>query len=361
MVKNFIDELKKKSGKGKAILALAPMADVTDQVFRKMIAKYSRPKGPDIFWTEFVSADGLASPGRSALLHDFVFDKKLEHPILAQIFSSKKENILKAIKLTHKLGFNGVDINMGCPDKSIEKQLSGSAMIKHPALSKEILSASRELVNEINKNKNKKLQSYFSFSVKTRLGYNKIEYETWFPIILDVEPDIFSIHLRTRKELSLVPAHWELSKDIVKFIKTYCEKNNLKTPIILFNGDVKSVKEAKEKTKESGVDGVMIGRGVFGTPWFFDEKEFEKRSDQNIETRKGKNNILFRLQVMKEHTKLFEKKLTKIKSFNIMKKHYKAYVNGFDGAKDLRNDLMNGKDYKEIKKIADEFIKNKLK
>ncbi len=357
MVKKFIEELKKKSEKGKAILALAPMADVTDQVFRKMLAKYSRPAGPDIFWTEFVSADGLASSGRSALLHDFVFDKKSEYPILAQIFSSKKENILEAIKLTHKLGFNGVDINMGCPDRSIEKQLSGSAMIKHPNLSKEILSASRELVNDINK----KSKSYFSFSVKTRLGYNKIEYKTWFPIILDVEPDIFSIHLRTRKELSLVGAHWELSKDIVKFIKNYCEKNNLKTPIILLNGDIKSVREAKEKTKDSGADGVMIGRGVFGTPWFFDEKEFEKRNDQNIETKKGKNNILFRLEVMKEHTKLFEKKLTKIKSFNIMKKHYKAYVNGFDGAKDLRNDLMNGKDYKEIKKIADEFIKNKLK
>lgn len=354
---NFIENLKNKSFKNKTILALAPMADVTDQVFRKMIVKYSSPAGPDIFWTEFVSADGLNSPGKDALLHDFVFDKKKEYPILAQIFSSKKENILNAIKLVHKLGFSGVDINMGCPDKSIEKQLSGSAMIKHPELSREILFASKNLVNEINKNKKRKQQNYFSFSVKTRLGYNKIEYEKWFPIILDNQPDIFSIHLRTRKELSLVPAHWELSKGIVQFIKNYCKENNLNIPIILLNGDVKSVKEAKEKKEFSGADGVMVGRGVFGTPWFFDKKEFEKRKDQNIKTKKGRNNIIFRLEIMKEHTKLFEKKLKNIKSFNIMKKHYKAYVNGFDGAKELRIDLMNAKDYKEVKKIADEFIK----
>lgn len=355
---NFISSLKEKTKKGRAILALAPMADVTDQVFRKMIAKYSRPAGPDIFWTEFVSADGLASIGRQNLLHDFVFDKKKEYPILAQIFSSKKESILEAIKLTHKLGFTGVDINMGCPDKSIEKQLSGSAMIKHPELSREILLASKTLINEINK----KSKNYFSFSVKTRLGYSKIEeYKKWFPVILNNEPDIFTIHLRSRKELSLVPAHWEISNEIVNFIKNYCEKKNINTPIILLNGDIKSVKEAKEKVKLSGADGVMIGRGVFGTPWFFDEKEFEKRLVQNVETKKGRDNILFRLKVMLEHTKLFEKKLTKIKSFNIMKKHYKAYVNGFDGAKELRNDLMNAKDYKEVKKITDMFIKNKLK
>lgn len=355
--KNFIEELKKKSKKGETILALSPMADVTDQVFRKMIAKYSRPEGPDIFWTEFVSADGLASLGRDNLLIDLIFDKKKECHTVAQIFGSKVENILESIRLINKLGFSGVDINMGCPDRSIEKQLSGSAMIKNPKLAKEILISSKRLINEINKKRNE----YLSFSIKTRLGYNKIEYEKWFPVVLNIEPDIFSIHLRTRKELSLVPAHWELSKDIVKFIKEYCKKNNLKIPIILLNGDIKSVKEAKEKKKESNADGVMIGRGVFGTPWFFNQKEYEKRLNQNIEIKKGRENILFKLKIMLEHTKLFENKLSKIKSFNIMKKHYKAYVNGFDGAKDLRNDLMNGKDYKEIKKIADEFIKNKLK
>ncbi len=356
--KDLIEDLKKKIKSGKTLTAIAPMADVTDEVFRGLIAKYSRPNGPDIFWTEFVSADGLNSIGKKNLLHDLAFNKKSEYPILAQIFSSKKENILKAIKLVYKLGFNGIDLNMGCPDRSVEKQLSGSAMMKYPDLSREIVKASRELVDEINK---KDKNNYFSFSVKTRLGYNKIEYEKWFPNILDNEPDIFSIHLRTRKELSLVPAHWEISKEVVDFIKKYCKENNLKTPIIFLNGDIKSVEEAKEKKKQSGCDGIMVGRGIFGTPWFFDEKEFKKRELQNLNTKKGRENILFRLEILKEHTKLFEKKLSKIKSFNLMKKHYKAYVNGFDGAKELRVDLMNTKDYKEVKKIVDKFIKEKLK
>lgn len=356
--KDFIKDLKTKIKDGKTVTVLAPMADVTDQVFREMIVKYSKPCGPDIFWTEFVSADGLSSIGKKNLLPDLVFNKKKEYPILAQIFSSKKENILKAIKLIHKLGFNGIDLNMGCPDRSIEKQLSGSAMMKFPELSREIIRASKDLVTKINQ---KDTKNYFSFSVKTRLGYNRIEYEKWFPNILDFEPDIFSIHLRTRKELSLVEAHWEISHEVVSFIKKYCKENNLKTPIIFLNGDVKNLKEAKEKIKLSKTDGIMIGRGVFGTPWLFNEKEYQKRLVQNLTTKKGRENILFRLKVLMEHTKLFEKKLIKVKSFNIMKKHYKAYINGFDGAKELRVELMSAKDYKEVKKICDKFIKDKLK
>ena len=354
MALNFVEQLKKK----KNVIALAPMADVTDCVFREMIAKYSNKKGPDIFWTEFVSADGLNSVGAEHLKIDLKFNKKLERPIIAQIFSSKKENIINAINLVYKLGFDGVDLNMGCPDKTIEKQLSGSALIKHPAIAREIIEASKKVVDDFN-NENKK--NFFSFSVKTRIGYNKIEYETWFPNILNYEPDIFSIHLRTRKEMSLVEAHWELSKEIVDFIKEYCEKNNLKIPLIILNGDIKNVEEAREKMQISGCDGIMIGRGVFGTPWLFDEKEYNKRSEQNLDTKKGKENILFRLKVLTEHTEKYEKVLGKYKSFNIMKKHYKAYVNGFDNAKDLRIELMNAKDAKEVKLISNKFIKEKLK
>ncbi|MBP9765875.1 MAG: tRNA-dihydrouridine synthase [Candidatus Pacebacteria bacterium] len=351
MSKNFIEKLKDK----KNIIALAPMADVTDLVFRELIAKYSRPQGPDIFWTEFVAADGLVhKDAQKKLLIDLKFSKK-ERPILAQIFGSNKENMLKATTLVHKLGFDGVDINMGCPDKSIEKQGSGASMIKNPNAVRDLLKDLKKEITKLNK------KSFFSFSVKTRIGYNKIEYKTWFPNILDFEPDIFTIHLRTRKEMSLVEAHYEISKEIVDFIKKYCIENKLKTPLIILNGDVKNIKDAIEKIKISNADGIMIGRGVFGTPWLFNDKEYENRSEQNIETKKGKENILFKLKVMLEHTKNFENKLVKEKSFNIMKKHYKAYVNGFDNAKELRIELMNAKDYKEIKKITDNFIKEKLK
>lgn len=350
---NFLKTLKSKND----IIVLAPMADVTDEAFREMIAKYSRPYGPDIFWTEFVSADGLASPGRKVLQKDLLYNKKIERPILAQIFGSRKENLLKAIDIIYKLDFDGVDINMGCPDKSIEKQKSGAQMMKDFEATREILEAIKNHIDKLNFKNSKK---FFSFSVKTRLGYNKIDYKNWLPNILDYEPDILTVHLRTRKELSLVEAHWEISKEVVNFIKKYTKENKLKTPLILLNGDIKNVEEAKNKIKSSTCNGIMIGRGVFGTPWLFNEKEYKKRLIQNLNTKKGRENILFRLKVLLEHTKLFEKKLTKIKSFNIMKKHYKAYVNGFDGAKEFRVELMLAKDYKEVKKIVDRFIKNNL-
>jgi nifR3 family TIM-barrel protein len=361
MKENFVDSLRKKRYGGKPIVVLAPMADVTDEVFRKMIERYSMPSGPDVFWTEFVSADGLSHKiGKKKLLFDLRFSKK-ELPILAQIFGANKENLIKATKIVYNLGFSGIDINMGCPDKSIEKQGAGAAMIRNPDLVREILRDLKKKINILNNPSSLKLRQdkekrFFSFSIKTRIGFNKVEYENWFPNILDFEPDIFTVHLRTRKELSLVSAHWELAKEVVIFIKKYCEKNKLKVPFIILNGDVKDVVDAKNKIKISGADGVMIGRGVFGTPWLFDEKEYKKRLEQNLNTKKGKENILFRLKVLLEHTKEFEKKMTKIKSFNIMKKHYKAYVNGFDGAKDLRNDLMLAKDYKEVKKITNKFI-----
>lgn len=351
MALNFVEQLKKK----KDVVALAPMADVTDCVFREMIAKYSGKGGPDIFWTEFVSADGLASAGAEHLKIDLKFNKKLEKIILAQIFGSNTENLITAINLVYKLGFSGVDINMGCPDKSIEKQGAGAGMIKNPKLVREILKDVKSEIDKLNKKR------FFSFSIKTRIGYNKIDYVNWFPNILDYEPDIFTVHLRTRKEMSLVPAHYELSKEIVDFIKNYCEKNNLKTPLIILNGDVRNVEQAREKVEMSGADGIMIGRGVFGTPWLFDEKEYNKRSEQNLDTKKGKENILFRLKVLTEHTEKYEKVLGKYKSFNIMKKHYKAYVNGFDNAKDLRIELMLAKDAKEVKLITNKFIKEKLK
>lgn len=359
MTKNFLEKLKEKKEKGETLVVLAPMADVTDSVFREMIKKYSRSKNndkPNIFWTEFVSADGLSNKiGRKKLLIDLKFNKKNERPILAQIFGSKKENIETAIKIIYKLGFDGIDLNFGCPDKTIEKQFAGAAMIKNQDMAEEILNITKKTVSKLNTK-----TKFFSFSVKTRIGYNKIEYKTWLSKILKYEPDILTIHLRTRKEMSLVPAHFEISKDIVDFIKNFCKENNLNIPFIILNGDIKDLIEAEIRIKESKCDAVMIGRGVFGTPWLFNKKEYLKRKEINSNTKKGKENILFRLNICLEHTKLFEKKLGKYKSFNIMKKHYKAYINGFDDAKELRIKMMNAKNYNEIKNIIKNYIKNNL-
>src|SRR5690606_17007359 len=156
--------------------------------------KYGKP---DIFWTEFVSADGLASIGREKLLIDFIYSKN-ERPIIAQIFGAKKDNIKETAKLCKELGFDGIDINMGCPDRAIEKQFCGSAMIKYPELAKEIIQSAREGAGGL------------PISVKTRIGYNKNEIETWIPTLLSQNISALTVHLRTRKEMSNVPAHWEL-------------------------------------------------------------------------------------------------------------------------------------------------------
>lgn len=179
---------------------LAPMADVTDCAFRKVISKYGKP---DVFWTEFVSADGLAhEKAREKLLIDFKYDKD-EHPIVAQIFGGNPDNIEAAARLCAELGFDGVDINMGCPDRAIERQCAGSGMIKNPKLAREVIRAAKRGAPDL------------PISVKTRLGYNKNEINTWVRELLEEDIAVLSMHLRTRKEMSKVPAHWELMKDIV--------------------------------------------------------------------------------------------------------------------------------------------------
>jgi len=305
----------------KPFFCLAPMADVTDCAFRQIITKYGKP---DILWTEFISADGLASIGKKKLLIDLKFSKN-EHPIVAQIFGSKPENIEKASALIAKLGFDGIDINIGCPDRSVEKQNSGASMMKNPKLAAEIIQATKDGALKL------------PISVKTRIGYNKNEIDTWIPFLLKQNIAALIVHLRTRKEMSDVPAHWDLMRQIVK-IRNKINKQTL----IIGNGDILNLEDGKNKIKESGCDGVMIGREIFGNPFLFSVSQREVSVSQ-------------RLQVMVEHTKLFEKLFGKYKNFAIMKKHYKAYVNGFDGAKELRMKLMEAKNADEVEKIVKNF------
>lgn len=321
-----------KLASGETISVVAPMADVTDIAFRTMISKYSKPYGPDVMWTEFVSADGLNSPGREVLKRDLEFTN-IERPIVAQLFTSTPENMKKAAALCRELGFDGIDINMGCPDKSIEKQGAGAAHIKDWRRAQEVIRAAQVGAQGL------------PVSVKTRLGYNKVEFMEWLPKILECNIPTLTVHLRTRKEMSLVDAHWDLMPEVVKLVRDITGEVKDGGTIILGNGDVKSVTEGKRLAKESGADGVMVGRGIFGTPWFFNEEAFNQ----------GKT-VEERLQIMIEHTKLYEQKLGDIKSFAIMKKHYKAYVNGFDGAKELRVKLMECGNSNEIESIINDWL-----
>jgi nifR3 family TIM-barrel protein len=330
MVKGFWKKLKK------PIFAIAPMANVTDAAFRALIAKYGKP---DVMWTEFVSCDGLQSTGRDNIMIDLKYSET-ERPIVAQIFGSKPENFYKTALLMQELGFDGIDINMGCPDRAVEKQGAGAALIKNPKLAQEII---RETMRGAGK---------LPVSVKTRIGYNKDELRTWLPYILETEPAAITIHARTRKEMSKVPARWEHVAEAVSIRDAY--DNTKDKTLILGNGDVIDVLDGINKAKETGADGIMIGRGIFGNPWCFADLtkvKNGKKVDKEI-------SIKQRLAAMCEHAEYFEKMLGKEKNFEIMKKHFKAYANGFASAKELRIKLMTEtKNCRDVKKIVKEFLK----
>jgi nifR3 family TIM-barrel protein len=269
--KNFWNDL---AGLKRPFFVLAPMADVTDAAFRRIIAKYGRP---DVTWTEFVSADGLCSPGRKVLLHDLEFTDA-ERPIVAQLFSSKPDKMREAAKLCQDLGFDGIDINMGCPDKSIEKQGCGAAMIKNPENARAVIRAAREGAPNL------------PISVKTRIGYNKNEIPTWIPQILAEKPAALTIHCRTRKEMSLVPARWEHVREVVALRDQLSPET-----LVIGNGDVVDLDDARRKAAEFGADGVMLGRAIFGNPWLF----------SSLRTADGKTTVptvAEKLRVAVEHT-----------------------------------------------------------
>ncbi|MCX6702892.1 MAG: tRNA-dihydrouridine synthase [Candidatus Wolfebacteria bacterium] len=213
----------------------------------------------------------------------------------------------------------------------MEKQGAGAALNNNPTLAKEIITATHKGAGNL------------PVSVKTRIGYSKNEIKSWLPCLLEENLACLTIHLRTRKEMSDAPARWNLAPEILKL------RNKISPETILIgNGDINSLDEAKLRVKESGFDGVMVGRGIFGNPWFFSGKVPSPAE---------------KFKALKEHAELFEKmyksdknkKDGKLKNFDIMKKHFKAYVSGFDGAKDLRIKLMAAKNAAEVKRIIASF------
>lgn len=308
----------------KPFFVLAPMADVTDAAFRRLISSVGKPS---VMWTEFLSADGLFLGGehaRNILMKGLIYSED-ERPIVAQFFSAKPNIMEKVARLAVKLGFDGVDINMGCPDRSIERQGAGAALIKNPRLAQEIILATKAGAGNL------------PVSIKTRIGYNENELDTWLPLLLDTEPVAITLHARTRREMSKVPAHWNEIKRAVDI------RNSLESDcLIIGNGDVMTLEEAEEKAEETGADGIMLGKAIFGNPWLFAVPPHTPTVEE-------------KLRMMLRHTKLFSELLPD-KNFAIMKKHYKAYANGFSGARELREKLMKASTTMEVEKITEHFL-----
>lgn len=311
--------------------ALAPLYDVTDAAFRRIIAEHGKPH---VFFTEFTSTDGLQSAGRDKLMHHLQFSD-IEHPIVAQVFGTSPEKFYETAKLVKSLGFDGMDINMGCPDKNIIKTGSCAALFKNPKLAQEIVLASKEGADEM------------PVSAKIRIGDAKVNWEAWIASIIEVEPAAIAIHLRTRKEMSKVAAHWEVMPEIIKFIHVNTVPGN--RPIIIGNGDVMSLDEAREKATATGCDGIMLGRAIFGNPWLFNELRPAPPDRQE------------KLQVLLEHVHLYNKMFAGIKPFDIMKRHFKAYINGFEGAAELRAELYECKSAAKVAAVIHPLLANSAK
>lgn len=310
----------------KPIMVMAPMYDVTDTAFRQIINKYGKP---DLFFTEFVSADGLCSIAKDKLIRKLLRYSPEEKPIIAQIFGINPENFYNTAKLIIELGFDGIDINFGCPDKNVVKKFAGSGVIRKPELAEELIQATIEGTG-----------GKVPVSVKTRVGYNTNIIEEWAEFLLRQGIDALTIHARTKKEMSKVPANWNLVKTTVEI------RNSLNADtVIIGNGDVKNLDEANQRVLETGCDGVMIGRGIFGNPWLFNKTI--KKSDLPEEKI---------LQVMLEHTRLFVETFGDEKHFLLMRKHFGSYISGFENASELRAMLMETENLEQVEQIVNNYI-----
>lgn len=289
------------------------MEDVTDVAFRTLIAAHAVPDIPRVFYTEFTSADGLAradAEGQRKLRKKLAFGEA-ERPIVAQLFTSNPEYMEAGARTCADLGFDGFDINMGCPAREVERQGCGSALIRTPALARDLIRAAKRGAGQM------------PVSVKTRIGYNEDELETWLPELLAEEPAVVILHARTRKEMSDVPARWERVARAVEIRDALGSKT-----LIAGNGDVRNLKDAREKAAATRAEGVMLGRAVFGNPWLFSDRQNEPSKVE-------------KLAALIEHIELFQRHMTGYANEALMKKHFKAYVSGWDGAKELRVRLMD--------------------
>lgn len=321
---NFWDEIQK------PIFALAPMEDVTDTSFREIVARLADPKYLSILYTEFTSVDGMNHPVGKIRVGERLIVSESERQLLkqknikliAQIWGKKPELFHKiATEITSEYDFDGLDINMGCPVKNVVKNGCCSALINEPSLAKEIVLATKEA-------------THLPVSVKTRTGIKTHDTESWIANLLETKPAAIILHGRTQKQQSDGLADWD---EIAKGARMR-DQINPETKF-LGNGDVMSVAQGEALCQKYQLDGIMVGRGIFHNPWFFNPSYTLTSKTE-------------KLQQLLLHTQLFEKSWGNQKNINILNRFYKIYTNDFPGAAKLRADLMEAKTFEEVYRIV---------
>lgn len=308
------------------VFSLAPMEDVTDTVFREVVVTMSVPGSLQIVMTEFASVEGLNHPvGRKRVAERLVVNKserkllkELNIRLVAQIWGLNPDIYHKVTRwITEEYDFDGIDINMGCPVRKVVKIGACSALIGQPQRAAEIINAV-------------KAATHLPVSVKTRTGISRHETDKWIPFLLEQKPAAITLHGRTQKMQSEGEADWGQIALAVKI------RNEMGSSVPVHgNGDVLSLDQGYQKVSETGVDGIMVGRGIFHNPWFFNPSKTEASMKERIEK------LLF-------HTRLFENTWGRKKNFNILKRFYKIYLNSFPGAAQMRAEIMEIKDYEEV-------------
>jgi tRNA-dihydrouridine synthase len=309
---------------------LAPLDGVSDVVFRQIVAEIGKP---DVLFTEFTMTDGLVSVGREKVEERLLLTDK-QKPVVAQIWGTIPEHFYEVAKELEGRGFAGIDINMGCPERTVVRNGACSALIRKPQLAAEIIKATKEGAGSL------------PVSVKTRIGFEKEAIDEWISFLLKQDISTLSVHLRTVRELSKVPAHWEKMEQVIKLRDEISPQT-----LIVGNGDIMSFKEIHEKYKKYACNGFMIGRGIFSNPWLFNEKI-------DVET----VSIEVRINLYLHHIHLFEKQWesdvqvnkSKVgwngsKNFALLKKFAKTYIQNFPEAAIFREKLMETKTLSELK------------
>ena len=302
---------------------LAPMEAVTDVVFRHVV---ERAGAPDVFFTEFANATGWVHAGDRAIAGRLIKTDD-EYPLVAQIWGGEPGDMEQFAQHCARLGFAGIDINMGCPAKSAIKS-GGAALIRNPDVAIAAIAAAK--------------MAGLPVSVKTRLGYSTVdEWRAWLTTLLQQHIVNLTIHLRTKKEMSKVAAHYELIDDIVALRDTIAPQT-----LLTINGDIRDRAHGMALVSaHPGVNGVMIGRGVFADPFCF-----APHADDTVQS--AGSLVQRNFALLRYHLDLFDHWQPQLgRPYETLKRFYKIYIRDFDGAKELRDQLMHTTSTNEARRI----------